>query len=84
MDFYTTKRKDASETDLEVSIDCFGVDFQGNFFKRNLTIYVQNHHAIFRILNRWNLQGGEYKLIEGFFAPIHFYKLAEIKLNKEI
>ncbi len=82
MDFYTTKKESASETDLEVSINCFGVDFQGNFFKRNLKIYVQTHHAISRILNRWNLQSGEYKMIEGSFAPIHHYKLNNISLKE--
>lgn len=78
---YRTKREDALDNDLEVSINCFGVDFQGNFFKRSLKIYLSSHKEIPSILDRWNFQGGLYRMIEGSFAPIHHYKLDKISLK---
>jgi len=74
---YRTKKEDAFDYDLEVLIDCFGVDYLGNFFKRSLTIYTMTRY-INPILERWNLFGHSYKMIEGSFAPIHHYKLNKI------
>ena len=78
---YRTKKEDAFDNDLEVLIDCFGVDYLGNFFKRSVTIYLSNHHSIQPILERWNWLGRGFRMIEGSFAPIHHYKLNKISVK---
>lgn len=81
---YTTNKENASDNDSEYYINCFGVDFQGNFFKRSFIVYAPFRFDIFRLLDNWNFQGGIYRMIEGSFLPIHYYKLEKMISKKKV
>lgn len=79
---YTTNKENASENDSEYHVNCFGVDFQGNFFKRSVIVYAPFRFDIFWLLDIWNFQGGVYRMIDGSFLPIHHYKF-DVKISKQ-